>query len=443
MMIQDRTFAAVVKNRNFFVLWMAQILSQTAQNGIHFVQIILIETLTSSTAHMAVMILSFSLPAVILSSIAGIAVDRLSNKLVMLGSNAIRVLTVATYIVVIDRLGGWSLLMVIYAVTFISSAIGQFFAPAEATTIPLLVGEERLLTANALFNLTLIATQVVGLVIVAPLSVKILGIKGSFAIVALMYLVASVLLSRIPRDKPRLVVRSGASILKTAWEELREGWRYVASKRSILIALSQLTMTTTLLLMMAMIAPGYSTRVLGMRPEDAIFVFAPAGVGMLANTFIVGRFGYRFRREVMSSIGFSAMVLSLLGFGLAGFDLPIWATIPKVPAIMALSLTLGAEISMVVIPSETLLQEKSPPELRGRVIAVYFLLANVVAIPIMLMVGTMADRIGIPEVVMGVVFCLTIIAAVTTYQAFRFRGARGGLFDAGTAIEYYSHIDDE
>ncbi len=443
MMIQDRTFSTVVKNRNFFVLWMAQILSQTAQNGIHFVQIILIETLTSSTAHMAIMILSFSLPAVILSSVAGIAVDRLSNKVVMLGSNAIRVLTVATYIVVLDRLGGWSLLMVIYAVTFISSAIGQFFAPAEATTIPLLVGEERLLTANALFNLTLIATQVVGLVIVAPLTVKVLGIKGSFATVALMYLLASLLLSRIPRDKPRLVVKAGASVLKTAWEELREGWRYVASKRSILIALSQLTMTTTLLLMMAMIAPGYSTRVLGMRPEDAIFVFAPAGVGMLANTFLVGRFGYRFRREVMSSIGFSAMVITLLGFGLAGFDLPIWATIPKVPAIMALALTLGAEITMVVIPSETLLQEKSPPELRGRVIAVYFLLANVVAIPIMLMVGTVADRIGIPEVVMGVVFCLTIIAAVTTHQAFKFRGARGGLFGGDTAIEYYSHTDDE
>jgi MFS family permease len=443
MMIQDRTFSTVVKNRNFFVLWMAQILSQTAQNGIHFVQIILIETLTSSTAHMAVMILSFSLPAVILSSVAGIAVDRLSNKVVMLGSNAIRVLTVATYIVVLDRLGGWSLLLVIYAVTFISSAVGQFFAPAEATTIPLLVGEERLLTANALFNLTLITTQVVGLVIVAPLSVKILGIKGSFATVAVMYLLASLLLSRIPRDKPRLVVEAGASLLKTAWEELREGWRYVAGKRSILIALSQLTMTTTLLLMMAMIAPGYSTRVLGMRPEDAIFVFAPAGVGMLANTFLVGRYGYRFRREMLSSLGFSAMVVSLLGFGLAGFDLPLWAAIPRVPAIMVLSLTLGAEISMVVIPSETLLQEKSPPELRGRVIAVYFLLANIVAIPIMLMVGTVADRIGIPQVVMGVVFCLTIVAAVTTHQALRFRGGRGGLLDAGAAIEYYSHTDDE
>jgi MFS family permease len=442
-MIEDRSFASVIRNRSFFTLWVAQMISQTAQNGIHFVQIVLIETLTRSTAHMAIMILSFSLPAVLLSSVAGIAVDRLSNKLVMLGSNGIRVLTVATYILVLDRLGGWSLLLVIYAVTFMSSAIGQFFAPAEATTIPLLVGEERLLTANALFNLTLIGTQVVGLVIVAPLTVKILGIKGAFAIVALMYLAASMLVTRIPRDKPRLVVEAGASMLRTAWQELREGWSYVAGKRPIQVALAQLTMTTTLLMMMAMIAPGYATRVLGMLPEDAILVFAPAGLGMLANTFLVGRFGYKFRREVMSSVGFSAMVLTLFGFGLAGFNLPLWLTISKVTAIMLLSLTLGAEISLVAIPSETLLQEKSPPELRGRVIAVYFLLANIVAIPIMLLVGTVADQIGIPEVVMGVAAVLTVIAAVTTYQGFRHREVEGAIFDTGTAIEYYSHASDE
>lgn len=442
-MVHDRTFGAVIKNRNFFTLWMAQILSQTAQNGVHFVQIVLIETLTGSTMHMAVMILSFSLPAVVLSSVAGIAVDRLSNKLVMLGSNAVRVLTVATYVVVLDRLGGWSLLMVIYTVTFISSAIGQFFAPAEATTIPLLVGEERLLTANALFNLTLVGTQVMGLVIVAPLTVKVLGIKGAFGTVAAMYLAASILLSRIPRDKPRLVAEAGVSMLRTMWEELREGWRYVASKRSIIVALSQLTMTTTLLMMMAMVAPGYATRVMGMLPEDAFFVFAPAGVGMLANTFLVGRFGYRFRRELMSTVGFSAMVLTLLGFGLAGFDLPIWQTIDKLPSIMLLSLSLGAEISLVVIPAETLLQEKSPPQLRGRVIAVYFLLANVVAIPIMLFVGTLADQVGIPWVVMGVALLLMVIAGATAFQAFHYRETEGGLMGAEGAIEYHVRVEDE
>jgi hypothetical protein len=280
------------------------------------------------------------------------------------------------------------------------------------------------------------------LVIVAPLTVKVLGIKGAFGTVAVMYLGASVLLSRIPRDKPRLVAVAGASMLRTVWDELREGWRYVASKRPIMVALSQLTMTTTLLMMMAMVAPGYATRVMGMLPEDAIFVFAPAGVGMLANTFLVGRFGYRFRRELMSSVGFSAMVLTMLGFGLAGFDLPIWQTIDKLPAIMLLSVTLGAEISLVVIPAETLLQEKSPPQLRGRVIAVYFLLANVVAIPIMLLVGTLADQVGIPMVIMGVALLLMVIAGATAYQTASYRDVEGGLVGAEGAIEYHVRVED-
>jgi len=196
-------------------------------------------------------------------------------------------------------------------------------------------------------------------------------------------------------------------------------------------------------MMIAMVAPGYATRVLGMLPEDAIFVFAPAGVGMLANTFLVGRFGYKFRREVMSSVGFSGMVFTLFGFALAGFDLPIWQIVGKLPTIMVLSLTLGAEIALVVIPSETLLQEKSPPELRGRVIAVYFLLANIVAIPVMLMAGTIADQVGIPIVILGVAGVLMAIAGATGFQAFRYRDVEGGLLGAGDAIEYYARAEDE
>jgi hypothetical protein len=41
------------------------------------------------------------------------------------------------------------------------------------------------------------------------------------------------------------------------------------------------------------------------------------------------------------------------------------------------------------------------------------------------------------------VLFLTVIAATTTYQAFKFREVAGGIFEAGTAIEYYSHPGDE
>jgi hypothetical protein len=44
---------------------------------------------------------------------------------------------------------------------------------------------------------------------------------------------------------------------------------------------------------------------------------------------------------------------------------------------------------------------------------------------------------------MGVVLLLVVIAATTTYQAFKFRTVAGGIFDAGTAIEYYSHARDD
>jgi hypothetical protein len=62
----------------------------------------------------------------------------------------------------------------------------------------------------------------------------------------------------------------------------------------------------------------------------------------------------------------------------------------------------------------------------------------------MLMVGTMADQIGITQVIMGVAVFLMVVAATTTYQTFKFREAAGGIFeDYGTAIEYYSHEGDD
>ncbi|MBC7225207.1 MAG: MFS transporter, partial [Anaerolineae bacterium] len=155
-----RGFAAVLANRHFLRLWMAQALSQTAQNGIHFVQMVLIERLTGSSTHMGLMILAFSLPGVLFSAIAGVVVDRLPKKWILVGANLLRIFTVSSYLWFLAVLDGWWLLIAIYVVTFISSSIGQFFSPAEAASIPLLVGREGLLAANALFNLTLTIAQI-------------------------------------------------------------------------------------------------------------------------------------------------------------------------------------------------------------------------------------------------------------------------------------------
>ena len=52
-------YSAVLRNRNFLALWMAQVLSNTALNGSFFLQLILIEEITGSSAQLAAVILAF------------------------------------------------------------------------------------------------------------------------------------------------------------------------------------------------------------------------------------------------------------------------------------------------------------------------------------------------------------------------------------------------
>lgn len=438
---QGQGFASVLANRHFLRLWMAQALSQTAQNGIHFVQMVLIERLTGSSTHMGLMILAFSLPGVLFSAIAGVVVDRLPKKWILVGSNLLRVLAVSSYLLFLSLLDGWWLLIALYGVTFLSSSIGQFFSPAEAASIPLLVGREGLLAANALFNLTLTLAQISGLMVLAPLGVKLVGEAGSFAGVALLYLGAAILVSGLPKDTPPGRRASAPSAYRRAWQELREGWQFIVRHPGVYLPMTHLTLIATLVMIMAMLAPGFAARVLGMRPEDAIFIFAPAGVGMLLATVVAGRYGHLVRREMVANVGLPCIALGFAALGWVSRGhlremQPLFSLYPELAfsvttAFMGLALFLGFAMALVNIVAQTALQERSPAEVRGRVYAVQFLMANLVAIPPLLTAGGLADLIGIPRVsailagVVGVVWLASLVLSQRWLREVRAAEAAG------------------
>lgn len=450
--VETRGYLAVLRNRHFLSLWMAQVISQSAQNATNFIQIVLIERLTRSSGQIALVILAFSLPAVLLSSVAGVVVDRLSKKVVLVASNVLRVLTMIGYLLVavlalqetrFPLIAILALhetryvLLALLILTFITSAIGQFFSPAEVASMPLLVGEYQLLTANALFNLTFIATQVLGILILAPLGVKFLGFTLSFVVILFMYLMATALVARLPRDVPSVSAASGQanselSALRRAWEELRQGWRFVASKHSVYLPILQLTLMVTLLMIMAMLAPGFAARVLKLEPEDAIFVFAPAGVGMFLISLTIGRFEQRIPRLTLSNAGLLALgaTLLLLAFVSAQADAP--GRLAPVLSVSLLSFFLGAAAALVSIPAQTALQAEPPAELRGRVIAVYFLLANLLAVPPLLFMGTVADRVGILPVLFAIALGVLGLAGLSLWQTRRMVSA----LPTQTGVEY-------
>ena len=67
-----RGYVEVLRNRNFLVLWLAQILSLLALNSTMFVAIFLVTDLTKSSTQTAAVIAAFTLPAVFLSAVAGL-----------------------------------------------------------------------------------------------------------------------------------------------------------------------------------------------------------------------------------------------------------------------------------------------------------------------------------------------------------------------------------
>lgn len=423
----------VLANSAFRKLWAAQWLAQSAQNTVHFVLIVLIERMTGSSIHQGLIIFSFTLPAIIFAPISGVIIDRWPKKYVLMASNGFRVVTIVGYFIVLELQGrvdiGW-LLVTLYLLTFSMATIGQFFNPAEAATIPILVERDHLIAANSLFNLTLALSQVVGLIILGPLAVKLIGTEAAFALVGIMYLLATLLVSQLPKDTPARAAQAARGAWNHAWTELKEGAVFVWRRPAVLLTMTHLTLIASLVMIMAMLAPGIANRVLRLAPEDAMVVFAPAGMGMLLAAVILGRMGNRTPRQRTVRIGLAAMGLGFAAF--AWFAARMMATgqsfvldtsvvsLPPASAalilsIVLISLLLGLSMSSVNIVSQTTLQDSTPERLRGRVFAVQFMLNNLVGIPPMLAVAGLADLVGIAAVLLGVSLAVFGVLAVTMY----------------------------
>ena len=86
------SFRRVVKNRSFLLLWLAQLLSQIVFNAANYGVIAIVTAISHSTLLVGFAIISFTLPAVPFSLIAGVYVDHLDKRLVLWVSNALRVL---------------------------------------------------------------------------------------------------------------------------------------------------------------------------------------------------------------------------------------------------------------------------------------------------------------------------------------------------------------
>jgi MFS family permease len=415
----DTGFLGVLQNKAFLAIWLAQVASQTAQNSLWYALIIMVGHLTGQTpAGIGFTIILVQLPTVLFSGLSGVLVDRMSKRWILIGTNAIRVLGVALYIVFQSHVGG------LFAVTFFVAVVSQPFAPAEGSTLPLLVSKEELITANSLFQTTFMASQAVGFAL-SPIAIGLLGIQDTLVLLGVLFAFSAFVLTLLPpvTDVHEPVqVSTMKELAEHAWIDLKEVSRYIVDDPPLAVALFQIALAPTLLLLLAEIGPDYLTHGLhiGQTSTSLFFLLAPAGVGLAVGIFILGQWGHRLKKDRLVLVSLISLGVTVIGLASvpaiggfwaslskAGFPLPqgVGLTFTMVP----LAALMGFEVAFINAPVQTIVQQRAAPHIRGRVLAMQQTITAAMAIPPLILVGGLASIVGTPAtlVLMG----LTMIAA--------------------------------
>ena len=418
------SFRNVLSNPSFVLLWLAQLVSQIGFNAANFGVLTMVAAITRSTIMSGVAIISFTLPAVPFSLLAGVYVDYLDKRLVLWVSNALR--AIASFLMVLALIWNPNAVFPLFLLNFFISMVTQFFMPAESSAIPLLVGKKNLVPALSLFNITLNIAQAIGFLLLGrlvlgifstfrlPLGVMMVTITpyaALFAVIAVSYLICTFLILAIPHTRLHAVTSSDQKLPrspgKQMWaivqHDVKGSWTFMRGDRSLFLALLQVSFISILLLVIGELAGVFVQRILGLPPEDLTILFAPAGFGLVLGGLLMPLLTRYLKKSLIIALGsvFTAAGLILLPASQVVTHKVAFLQPWSLFIVGVLSFVLGIALDMVNIPAQTVMQERAPEEERGRVLSFQFMLYNAGSIPVLLFAGVISDTLGIDTVMYG------------------------------------------
>jgi MFS family permease len=398
---------------------------------------------TQSNTANAVLILSFLVPAVVFSAMAGVLVERSDARLIMLATNVLRAVGVIGFIFV-----GSNVLLILLINLFVAT-MTAIFAPAELTAIPRIVERRHLMAANSIFVLTINATFAIGFGFLGPLLLTTAGADAVFVVVAVMFGLAAAAIVPLPAVTPAthedLASGDAGKALRAVFDQVSEGITFVRQNKRIAWSLAYLGIAASLIGVMGAIGPGFATDILRLSEEDFFFVMGPAGLGAVMGILFLNAYGKGIPRRLTIDIGLVAMGITLIALAvvkpLVGFlspaVAPIEETLPQalspivslIAVVVVIAVTAGVEYAFVAIPSQTALQEELPVGVRGRIFGILNTLLSVASFLPVIVAPAIADVLniifpgaGIPAV-MAALGLVTLWAGVASWR----HNARGGL----------------
>jgi MFS family permease len=346
-------------NRDFRLLYIGQTISQLGDwfNAVA-IYALLLDLTGSATAVAWMMIVQF-LPVAIFGPLAGVIVDRVNRRRLMIATDLVRGALILTLLFIRRPEQVW----IAYVVMAVAVGAQAFFEPARTATIPNVTAPEDLLAANALSSATWSAMLALGASI-GGLVTALAGRNVAFVVNALSFFASAAFIAWTRYDAtPPAAPKAEGFLALSGIGDLIEGVRYVR-QRSHVAALMFVKAGWGLAGGVLLLLTIFGQRVFPLAGGSAAGIgvlYAARGVGAgfgpIALRWIIGQQPKRLRR----TIGPAYFMVGVFYVALA------WAPSLWVAALCVLCAHFGGSILWVF--STVLLQMEVPDRFRGRVFA--------------------------------------------------------------------------
>lgn len=389
------------RNGNFSLLWASTFASQLGDHLNLMALTALIFSLSAGAIkglEFSKILLLASAPVLIFGPISGVYADRLSRKKMMIASDLVRVVLVASIPLFARSM------VPIYVIVFIVFTVNRFYLSAKSAAITQIVDADRLLAANSLLNVAMMASIMLG-----PwgggLLVERFGFTAGFLADSGTYVVSAVLagfmtlrsvsemkearlaehaarrhaLSETARQALKAhsaselaggAAKLGKEIAAPIEEEvevigsayhrliadLKDGVAQMRGNR--LVVYSTVSFSAVMLIagFVLIACPVLVRNEFGLGAADVGMLFSVGGIGMLVGSLVVGRFFHGTPRRAIITVSFLASGVVILILSVAG----------SIPVLGVWIFVLGLLIAPTMVTCDTILQENMPGEAVGK-----------------------------------------------------------------------------
>jgi MFS family permease len=393
----------VLKNRDFSALWLSQLVSKVGDNFAVVAALVLINELAAKTGLAVVVIAAAMTIPQLFALVSGVFVDRFSRKSVMILTDLLR----AGLILLPLLIRNSGQLYILYLTAFAIMALGAMYIPARNASVPNMVPEEHLLTANALIQ----ATELVSLIAGASLATLVISLTSTYTAfivdsitfgVSALFLVAA----NIPQGPAAAFsARSDATgEFRQYWVSFVDGVRYIGSNKHLLQLMAITTVATLGLSATVLLAAAYFKQLLGISAEYLGLLQTAEGIGMAAGAVLISVYASWARSRQIVSVTMIVLGLGILVFALA----------PVYWLVLVGALVVGLCVVSARTTLAAMTQALVPDSQRGRVESAMVTVIGLGTMGALIMAGILGDVVGPTSIFMvtGIVVLAAGIASI-------------------------------